>query len=133
MAQRTREREQDVRRGDGQPPDRPADPKAGSWFATLKRTFREFKDDNLTDWAAALTYYGILSIFPALLALVSVVGLLGKSTTQSLITNISTATPGPAKQIVTNALTNLQSNRGAAGILFVVGIAAAVWSASGYV
>jgi membrane protein len=114
-------------------PDGPTDLGGKSWGGVLKRTFREFKEDNLTDWAAALTYYSILSIFPALLALVSVVGLLGKSTTQTLITNISTATPGPAKQIVTSALTNLQSNRGAAGILFIVGIAAALWSASGYV
>ena len=44
---------------------------------TLRRTVSEFREDNLTDWAAALTYYGILSIFPALLVLVSVLGLLG--------------------------------------------------------
>ncbi len=94
---------------------------------------REFKDDNLTDWAAALTYYSILAIFPALLALVSVVGLLGDSTTQSLIDNLSTVAPGPAKDIVTSALQNLQKNQGAAGILFVVGLATALWSASGYV
>jgi len=59
MAQHAGEREQELRRGDGRTADRPSDPKAGSWFATLKRTVREFKEDNLTDWAAALTYYGI--------------------------------------------------------------------------
>jgi membrane protein len=133
MAQRTREREQDVRRGDGQPPDRPADPKAGSWFATLKRTFREFKEDNLTDWAAALTYYGILSIFPALLALVSVLGLVGDSATQPLIDNVGKLAPGPAKDIATSAIQNLQKSQGAAGITFIVGLALALWSASGYV
>jgi membrane protein len=105
----------------------------GSWGDALRRTVREFKEDNLTDWAAALTYYSILAIFPALLALVSVVGLLGDSTTQSLIDNLSTAAPGPAKDIVTSALQNLQKNQGAAGILFVVGLATALWSASGYV
>ena len=105
----------------------------GSWGDALRRTVREFKDDNLTDWAAALTYYSILAIFPALLALVSVVGLLGDSTTQSLIDNLSTVAPGPAKDIVTSALQNLQRNQGAAGILFVVGLATALWSASGYV
>jgi membrane protein len=99
----------------------------------LKRTFTEFKDDNLTDWAAALTYYGVLAIFPALLALVSVLGLLGESTTQSLIDNVEKAAPGPAREIAVSAIENLQKNSGAAGILFIVGLAGALWSASGYV
>ncbi len=99
----------------------------------LKRTAREFKRDGLTDWAAALTYYGILSIFPALLALVSVLGLIGPSATQPLINNIHSLAPGPATKIVTSAIQNLQHSRGAAGILFVAGIAGAIWSASGYV
>jgi membrane protein len=114
-------------------PDDPTDLPMGSWGDALRRTVGEFQDDNLTDWAAALTYYSILAIFPALLALVSVVGLLGDSTTQSLIDNLSTVAPGPAKDIVTSALENLQKNQGAAGILFVVGLATALWSASGYV
>ena len=118
---------------DERAPDDPTDLPMGSWGDALRRTVREFNDDNLTDWAAALTYYSILAIFPALLALVSVVGLLGDSTTQSLIDNLSTVAPGPAKDIVTSALQNLQKNQGAAGILFVVGLATALWSASGYV
>src|SRR5919206_327452 len=100
---------------------------------TLKRTVREFQADNLTDWAAALTYYGILAIFPALLALVSILGLAGSGTTQSLIDNLGKVAPGPAKDIVTSAIQNLQKNQGAAGIMFIVGIALALWSASGYV
>ena len=104
-----------------------------SWWDVLKRTVAEFKDDNLTDWAAALTYYGILSIFPALLVLVSLLGLVGQSATQPLIDNISTVAPGAAQEIVTNAISNLQRSQGAAGVLFVVGLAAALWSASGYV
>src|SRR5215216_6712712 len=108
MAQHAGEREQELRRGDGRTADRPSDPKAGSWFATLKRTVREFKEDNLTDWAAALTYYGILAIFPALLALVSILGLVGQSATQPLIDNLSSVAPGPAKDILTSALKNLQ-------------------------
>jgi membrane protein len=100
---------------------------------TLKRTVREFREDNLTDWAAALTYYGVLAIFPALLALVSVLGMLGDSTTETLIDNIGEVAPGAAKDIATDAIRNLQGNQGAAGILFVVGLALALWSASGYV
>jgi membrane protein len=99
----------------------------------LKRTVTEFKDDNLGDWAAALTYYAILSIFPALLALVSILGVIGTSATQPLIDNLTTFAPGAARDIVTDALRNLQRSQGAAGILFVVGLAIAVWSASGYV
>jgi membrane protein len=75
----------------------------------------------------------VLAIFPALLALVSVLGLIGPSATQPLIDNISAVAPGPAKQIVTSAIQNLQRNSGAAGVLFIIGIAGALWSASGYV
>src|SRR3954466_11123227 len=100
---------------------------------TLKRAFREFREDNLTDWAAALTYYGVLAIFPALLALVSVLGLVGDSATQPLIDNLEKVAPGPAKDIFTSAIQNIQKSRGAAGILFIVGLGGALWSASGYV
>jgi membrane protein len=100
---------------------------------TLKRTIREFKQDNLTDWAAALTYYGVLAIFPALLALVSVLGLIGHSATQPLIDNLGTVAPGPAKDIFTSAIKNLEKSQGAALIPFVIGLAVALWSASGYV
>jgi len=105
---------------------------AAVWGA-LKRTVREFREDNLTDWAAALTYYSILAIFPALLVLVSILGLVGESATQPLIDNLGTVAPGPAKDIFTNAIKNLQGSQGAAGVLFVVGLAGALWSASGYV
>jgi membrane protein len=100
---------------------------------TLKRTVREFQRDNLTDWAAALTYYGILAIFPALLALVSVLGLVGHSATQPLIDNLGSVAPGPAKAIFTSAIKNLEKSQGAALIPFVIGLAVALWSASGYV
>jgi membrane protein len=114
-------------------PDQPTKLRKRSWFGVLRRTVREFRQDNLTDWAAALTYYGILSIFPALLALVSILGLIGQSATQPLIQHLDTVAPGPAKQILTNALEGLQKSQGAAGILFVVGLGAALWAASGYV
>jgi membrane protein len=114
-------------------PDTPTDMKGGSWMDTLKRTIREFKQDNLTDWAAALTYYGILAIFPAILALVSVLGLIGPSATQPLIDNLGSVAPGPAKQIFTSAIENLQKSQGAALVPFVIGLAGALWSASGYV
>jgi len=114
-------------------PDSPTDLSRRSWFGVLKRSVREFQEDNLTDWAAALTYYGVLAIFPALLALVSLLGLIGESATQPLIDNLGTVAPGPAQDIVKSALENLQGSRGASGVLFVFGLLAAIWSASGYI
>jgi membrane protein len=104
-----------------------------SWGGVLKRTVKEFQADNLTDWAAALTYYGILALFPALLVLVSLLGLAGQHTTQSLIDNVAGAAPTSARDIITSAIRNLQAGRGQAGVLFVVGILGALWSASGYI
>ena len=120
-------------RRDNDAPATPAKLSKGSWGGVLKRTLKEFKEDKLTDWAAALTYYAILAVFPALLALVSIVGLMGSSTTQSLIDNLGQVAPGPAKDIFTSAIENLQQNQGAAGIMLIVGLALAIWSASGYV
>jgi membrane protein len=114
-------------------PDQPTELGGRGWWHALKRSAKEFKEDNLTDWAAALTYYAILAIFPALLALVSVLGLLGSATTQSLIDNLSQVAPGPANDIFTSAIENLQKDQGAAGIMLIVGLAVAIWSASGYV
>jgi membrane protein len=114
-------------------PDSPTQLRGRSWFGVLKRTFTEFKKDNLTDWAAALTYYGIQALFPALLVLVSIVGLVGANTAQSLIDNIAGSAPGSAKTIITNAIHELQNNKGSAGVLFIVGILGALWSASAYV
>ena len=114
-------------------PEGPTRLSAGSWRSVLRRTVREFREDNLTDWAAALTYYAALAIFPALIALVSILGLVGSSATQPLLDNLDKLAPGPAKDIFTSAIRNLQHNRGGAGVAFVLGLAAALWSASAYV
>jgi membrane protein len=111
----------------------PTDLKARSWFGVLRRTVTEFRDDKLTDWAAALTYYGVLAIFPALIVLVSVLGLIGESATQPLIDNLGEVAPGPAQDIFTSAIENIEGSQGTAGVVFAVGLLVAVWSASGYV
>jgi membrane protein len=105
----------------------------GSWIDALKRTVKAFKQDKLGIWAAALTYFGVLAIFPALLVMVSVLGLIGQSVTDSLIKNLQDVAPGPAQEIVTNAIKNLEGSRGASGIAFIIGLAGAIWSSSGYV
>jgi membrane protein len=118
---------------DHRPPEAPTEIPKASWKAILKRTVREFKEDDLTLLAAALTYYGVLSLFPAMLVLASILGLLGASSTQPLIDNLATLTPGPARDVVTEGIRNLQQASGAAGFAFFAGLLGAVWSASGYV
>ena len=113
--------------------ERPARLPRRAWGGVLKRTFSEFRADELTDWAAALTYYGILSIFPALVALVSILGLVGRSATDPLLSNLGGFAPGAAHQILANALHGLAKSRSGAGVVFVAGLAGALWSASGYV
>jgi membrane protein len=102
---------------------------------TLKRTVAEFREDNLTDWAAALTYYSLLSIFPALIAMVSLIGLFGdpRSTTESLTEIVTEIGPESAAETFSGPIESVASDRGAAGFALVFGLAAALWSASGYV
>jgi len=104
-------------------------------FATLKRTATEFMEDNLTDWAAALTYYGLLALFPALIAMVSLIGLIGdpKSTTESLTEIVTEIGPASAAETFSGPIESIASNQSAAGFAFIAGLAVALWSASGYV
>jgi membrane protein len=113
--------------------DQPTDLPRSALPGVLQRTLREFKRDNLTDLAAALTYYGVLAIFPMIIVIVSILGLIGRSATQPLIDNLGQVAPGPAKQIFSSAIHNVQSGKGTAGVLFVVGVAGALWSASSYI
>jgi membrane protein len=105
-----------------------------SWWQVLKRTGKQFRQDNLTDWAAVLTYYGILSLFPGLLVLISALRLTGKATTQKVLDNITGLAPGPARTVLTTAVENLQnSQQSTASFLAIASLAAALWSAAGYI
>jgi membrane protein len=115
------------------PPDGPTDLSGRSWWRVLKRTVREFDEDKLFDWAAALTYYTILSIFPGLLVLVSVLGMVGQSAIQPLLDNTRAITPEPVRDILDAGARSLTEAQGTAGIFAVLGAAGALWSASGYV
>ncbi|MFF0887134.1 YihY/virulence factor BrkB family protein [Streptomyces sp. NPDC003456] len=114
-------------------PDSPAELPKPAWGRVLKGALKEFKDDELTDRAAALTYYGVLSLFPALLALVSLLGLAGKSTTDAVLENLQKFAPGSARTIITGAVEQLQGNAGVGSVMAIVGLVLAIWSASGYV
>jgi YihY family inner membrane protein len=117
----------------GHAPQRPTQLPGGSWWAAVKRTVREFRVDNLSDWAAALTYYSVLSIFPALLVVVSLVDLAGQATIQTLLDNLGQVAPGSVNQILATGIDNLRRTRGSAGVLALVSLAAALWLASRYI
>jgi membrane protein len=114
-------------------PDNPAKLKGKGIFAALKRTFKQFSEDNVSDWAAALTYYGVLSIFPGALVLVSIVGFLGpngKDTVQDTVNQI--AGNKQIEELVNTVLRQVDDN-GTASLAAIIGIVLAFWSASGYV
>jgi membrane protein len=106
-----------------------------SWFGTTKRTVSEFRDDNLTDWAAALTYYAVLSLFPALIAMISILGLVVDPKTITRVVTDVVSQLGPASAVDTfkGPIDQISSNRSSALVGLVVGVAVALWTASGYV
>ena len=102
---------------------------------TLKATVAAFKANELADRAAGLTYYGLLSLFPALIALVSIIGLVGdpEETTRQVTEVITEIGPDSAAETFRGPVESIATHRGTAGVAFVVGLAVALWSASGYV
>jgi membrane protein len=100
-------------------------------MGTAKRTLKEFSEDNLTDWAAALTYYGVLALFPALIALLSIIGLL--TDPQKLSDAITAVVPASAARTLSPVIDQIAGNTKAAGLGLILGLALAIWSASGYV
>jgi membrane protein len=104
-------------------------------MATLTRTIREFKEDKLQHWAAALTYYAVLSLFPALLVMVSLVGLFANpdTVTKFLTDVIGALGPESAVDTFKGPIESVTASSGTAGVMAIVGVASALWSASGYV
>jgi membrane protein len=116
-------------------PESPTDVPPRGWFASLKRTAKEFQDDNLTDWAAALTYYAVLALFPALLVLVALLGLVGQypQTTNSLLDIVGKLGPSSAVDTFRQPIEGVVQSKGGAGALLGFGLLGALWSASGYI
>jgi membrane protein len=106
-----------------------------SWKGTLARTASGFKRDKINHWGAALTYYAVLSLFPALLVLVSLVGLLANPArvTRILTATVSQLGPATAAKTFQGPIQSITAHRGTAGVVFVVGVVSALWAASGYV
>src|SRR3954468_17768496 len=110
-------------------------PKPG-WKAVLKRTAKEFSNDNLTDWAAALTYYAVLALFPAMIVLVALVGVFGQypQTTNELLDILrQVGVPTDARNAIKGSMNDVVQSKGGAGALLGFGLLAALWSASGYI
>src|SRR3954467_6735097 len=101
----------------------PTDLPARSWVRTLRRTVQQFLDDHLLQWAAALAFFGAVSLFPALLALVSVLGLVGSSAIGPLIENVGQLAPGTARDVALGALRTIEANTDRAGSTFAVSLA----------
>ena len=116
-------------------PDTPTDLSKRSWFGTGKRVVSEFRNDNLTDWAAALTYYAVLSIFPAFIAMISILGLVVDPATITRVVTDTVSQLGPESAVdtVTRPIEQISANRSTAFLGLIVGLALALWTASNYV
>ncbi|MEO3744836.1 YihY/virulence factor BrkB family protein [Plantactinospora sp. B5E13] len=119
---------------DGRQAERPGRLSRAAWAGVLRRTLREAQADNITDWAAALTYYGVLALFPALLVLVSVLGLIGDSAVRGVQNVIRDVVPAQsARDILLTGVSQVQGSAGTAGLVAILGLLGAYWTASGYV
>ncbi len=121
--------------GAGIKSDRPAELPKRSWLQVVKRTAKEFQDDNLTDWAAALTYYAVLAMFPGLIVLVALIGLLGQypQTTNAMLDIVGQVGPASAVDTFRAPIEGVVKSKGGAGALLGFGLLGALWSASGYI
>ncbi len=108
----------------------PTDLPKHAWWGALKRTFKEFMDDNLPDWAAALTYYSVLSLFPAVLVLASLIGLVGDP--DKLAENLRQFAPSQAQDTLVDVVRQLAGSAGIAGPLAIISLLSALWAASAY-
>ncbi|UFU01940.1 YihY/virulence factor BrkB family protein [Ruania suaedae] len=114
-------------------PDSPTDLHRASWTYTARKAVREFLGDGCTDLAAGLTYYAVLSIFPAAIALVSLLSLVGQGgTTTTLISMAEDLVPADAMSTLEPVLRSL-TEAPAPGLGLILGLAAALWTASNYV
>jgi membrane protein len=120
--------------GDRDTPEEPSDLPARSWRRIVKRAVKEFREDNMTDWAAALTYYGVMSLFPMLVVLVALLGLVGQqSTINTMIDSLRSAGLSDVARSVQQPLDDIVSHKGGAGALFGFGLLGSLWAASGYI
>jgi membrane protein len=114
-------------------PESPAQLKGKGLLAAVKRTFKQFSSDNISDWAAALTYYGVLSIFPGALVLVSLLGMLSNNGQQTVRETVGEIAGNQQIQSLVDTVLTQVKDPGTAGFAAIVGLLLAFWSASGYI
>ena len=117
----------------GAGPDSPTKLRGKGLRAALKRTFKQYSEDNVSDWAAALTYYGVLSIFPGVLVLVSILGMLSSDGQKTVTNAVDKLAPNQQLQDLIATVLKQVADPGTAGLAAILGILAAFWSASGYI
>lgn len=119
---------------DDRKPDSPADIRPRSWKFVIRKTLREFSSDQCTDIAASLTYFAVLSVFPALIAIVSLLGLFGnrEEIVKTILSLVGSVAPGSSASVIQGPLEALVSSP-AAGLALISGIVVSIWTASGYV
>lgn len=116
-------------------PDSPTDVELGGWKHTLKRAFTEFRADDMPTWAAALTYYAVLSLFPALLVFVALIGVAGQypQTSDAVLDVVGQIGPESAVETLRGTIEGVVKDSGGAAALLGVSLLGAIWSASGYI
>lgn len=107
----------------------------GGWKATFKAAAQGFREDGLQDWAAALTYYSVLSLFPLLIVFVALIGVFGEypRTVNSMLDIVREVAPGSTADTLESSLSGVVRDKGGAGALLGIGLLTALWSASGYI
>ncbi len=118
---------------DSDAPDSPTELTRPSWRQVGKNVISEMGDDHVTDWAAALTYYAVLAIFPGALVLVAGLGLLGDTATDQVVETIGAVAPGEVQSFLESVIATAQQQQAAAGTVAIVSLAIALWSASGFI
>jgi len=116
-------------------PDSPTDIRPSGWWGALRRTVGRARREGLTDRAAALTYYGVLAIFPAFIGLVAVLGVFGQEpeTSDALLDIVADLGSEEAADAFRDPVQSVIADRGGAGALLGVGLLGALWAASGYI
>jgi membrane protein len=111
----------------------PTDLAKRTWWGAIKRTVKRFVGDDMFDSAAALTYYSVLSIFPAVVVLTALVGIIGESASGPLIENVRALAPSQARDVVVNVIGELSRGASVAGPVAIIGLLGALWAASNYI
>jgi membrane protein len=112
----------------------PTDLTVRAWWQALRDGAKAFRDRDLSDNAAALTYYSVLSLFPFLVVLVSLLGVLGsQDSIDGMLRIVDDLGSGSAADTVRPVIENIVENSGTAGVALVLGVAVGLWSASGYI